>query len=539
MRTRALLGFVTSLSLSLISARAAAQTPPPAKSTAVEISSLRLMREKNLITEQEYASALKDIGASVGSVAGDAPALVLGKWSASLYGFIEGDAMLDSTQSFGDVAGNAQVKRKESKFAPPPNTFAGDHGRLQVSVRNSRFGIRMRAPEVAHVRASATLEMDFLGTDPSIDPSTAGSGAVSYPLGSGASEASFWNNPTMRMRLGYFKVENPIVDILFGQYWHLFGWQPAYQPNSVQIQGLPGELYARTLQLRISKNVPIGPTSLEFALAALRPPQRDSMTPEITGGIKFDLGQWKGLTTRGSTSRDLQPLSFAITGTMRNFVAPSFVQQPTTTISRSTAALAVVAFVPIIPASKGHEGNSLTATSQIVMGGGIADMFTGMTGGIAFPTLANKSKETPTPIYPQNVENGSVVFDTCSAGPNDPGSSCKELHPIQWNVFMVGLQYYLPGLHGRVWVSGNYAHIESPNIANYTRRATTAPVATDDNYVNAANVRQAEDFFNACLFVDPLESVRVGIEYAHYDDKYVDGVHAIHHRGQLSGFFLF
>jgi hypothetical protein len=157
---------------------------------------------------------------------------------------------------------------------------------------------------------------------------------------------------------------------------------------------------------------------------------------------------------------------------------------------------------------------------------------------MAFPTVANKQGINPAPTYPQDIENGNVVYDTCSAG-FDAVSSCHDLHPILWNVYMGGLQYYLPGLKGRVWVSGNYAHIESPNIANYTRPDATPPNPNDENYVSAATVRKSEDFFNASLFVDPLESVRIGIEYAHYDDKYVDGVHAIHHRGQLSGFFIF
>ncbi len=522
-----------------------AQTSKPAVDAAapatIQVTSLRLLRDKNVISQAEYESALKDIGASIGAQATEAPALVIGKWSTSIYGFIEGDAIVDTTQSFGDVAGNGLVQRQDRNFAPPPavqSTYAGDHGRVQFSVRNTRFGLRLKAPELAKVRASATLEMDFLGTDPSIDPTSSGT----YPL-AGSSEASFWNNPTMRVRLAYFKVESPIVDMMVGQSWHLFGWQPTYHPNSVLIQGLPGELYGRTMQVRISKTIPTGPTSLEVAVAALRPPQRNSMIPEFTGGLRLSLDKWKGMNTRGSTARELTPLSVALTGTMRNWVTPEFVSLPTKTKSLTTAAVAVTAFVPIIPVSKGH---SLSIGGQIMMGSGIADLLTGMTGGMAFPSLAKPAGTTP-PAYPQDVENGEVVYDTCANGTaqNDPRSSCFDLHGIQWNVFMAGVQYYLPGLDGRVWISGNYAHIQSPNVADYTRKATTAPAATDYNYVNAAAVRQAEDFFDACLFVDPLPSVRVGVEYAHFDDQYVDRydnskhVRAVNHRGQLSGFFIF
>jgi len=52
-------------------------------------------------------------------------------------------------------------------------------------------------------------------------------------------------------------------------------------------------------------------------------------------------------------------------------------------------------------------------------------------------------------------------------------------------------------------------------------------------------VRQFEDFFDANVFVDPLPSVRFGAEYAYFDDRYVDGTHAVNHRVQVSGFFMF
>jgi hypothetical protein len=41
------------------------------------------------------------------------------------------------------------------------------------------------------------------------------------------------------------------------------------------------------------------------------------------------------------------------------------------------------------------------------------------------------------------------------------------------------------------------------------------------------------------LFVDPVPAVRIGAEYANFNDVYVDGTHAINHRVQLSGFFIF
>ncbi len=505
---------------------------PSAKAAAAEFSSLRLLREKGVITAAEYDAALRDMGASVGSLAADAPTLVVGRWSTTLYGFVETDLIADSTQSFADQAGNGQVQRQNGDVLPLPyvqNTYAGDHGRTQFSVRNSRFGLQLRAPEAAGVRGSATLEMDFLGFDPSLDPSINNRGETVYPYATGGSEAGFWNNPTMRLRQAYMKIETPIVDITVGQTWHIFGWQPVFHPNTVQIQGVPGELYARTAQVRLSKRIELGPTTLELAAAALRPPQRNSMMPELSGGLRFSIDRLTGMQTQGSTGTGLSPASIAVSGTMRNFALPNFEQVPKNSVAITTGAVAVDAFIPLIPATKGHEGNSLSLTGQFVMGGGIGDMFTGMQSGMTFPSLPNTTGVNPPPAYPQDIENGLVVYDT----------KTFDLHPIQWTAIMGGVQYYLPGLAGRVWLAGNYSHIASPNIAAYTRNDSSAPSPNEYNYAPAALVRESEDWFDACAFVDPTPALRLGLEYAHYDDKFADGKHAINHRAQVSGFFRF
>src|SRR6185503_7726817 len=170
---------------------------------------LRLLREKGVITQAEYDSSVRDLAESTGSQAGDALTLVVGRWSTTMYGFVEADHIFDSTESFNDGAGNGQVAR--------PGTYQGDHSRLMFGVRNSRIGFRLRAPEYHRVRVSALLEMDFLGNQPP-----------------GVTEAAFFTNPGFRIRHFNLKMETPIVDVLVGQYWQLFGWQSIYQPNTVE-----------------------------------------------------------------------------------------------------------------------------------------------------------------------------------------------------------------------------------------------------------------------------------------------------------------
>ena len=54
-----------------------------------------------------------------------------------------------------------------------------------------------------------------------------------------------------------------------------------------------------------------------------------------------------------------------------------------------------------------------------------------------------------------------------------------------------------------------------------------------------AQVVTSEDFFDVNLFWDIISGARLGLEYANFNDQYVDGVHALNNRFQLSGFFIF
>jgi len=476
------------------------------------------MHDKGILTDAEYRSALSEIGASTGTRAEEANSLVVGKWSATLYGFLEGDYILDSTQSFPETGGNALVARPKG-FAPPPpspqSTYAGDNARMQFSVRNTRFGLRLRAPEISKVRASGTLEMDFLGFDPAPPTTT---------------EAAFFTSPTLRVRHAYLKVETPVVDVLVGQYWHMFGWQPAFFPSSVEIQGLPGQLYARTPQLRLSRKFGGPAGGVELAVAGMRPPTRDGAVPELTGGLRVTLDKWRGVQSTGSTNTSLASASLAVTGDFRYFRVAEFALVPGATRSIPTGAVAVDAFLPVIPATEKSRANALSLNGEFVYGAGISDLYTSFTGGLQLPSLPNTTGINPPPTYPQSFDNGMIVFDN---------NTNHDLHAVVWSTFIVGVQYYFPGVNGKIWVAGNYSHTESPNIQDFTNPSTTPPNPQNSNYVYAATVRKFEDWFDANLFFDPLPSVRIGLEYAYFNDRYVDGIHAINHRGQISGFFLF
>jgi hypothetical protein len=462
------------------------------------------MREKGIISEAEYQGALRDLSETAGLTAPDQNTLVLGKWKTTLYGFIEADNIYDTTRSFTDLPGNALVARA--------NTQAGENGRFTMGVRNSRLGVRMAAPEVSGVRTSGMLEMDFLGTQLPV-------GNGPYPAPTAAStayfgtEGAFFTNPTMRIRHANLKVETPVVDFLAGQYWHLFGLQGNYFPNTVEIQGVPGQLYARTPQLRISKTIKAQPVTVEIAVAAMRPVQRDSATPDGEGGIRIALDSWTGVQTVGATGTQLSPLSVGVSGLLRHVAVDNYSAKPTYTNDLGMSAFALDGFIPIIPGTKHSKDNSLSLNGEFETGYGIADQYTGLTGGVSFPALPNPMMTTPPPGYSPDIDNGIVTY-----------ASNGTLHAIQWTGYLIGLQYYLPGVDGKLWVSGNFSHMSSAN---------------SHFYGSATGTLSEEDWFDVNFFVAPTPALRIGIEYANFRSIYVDGQDAINHHGQLSGFFIF
>ena len=471
-----------------------AQAPSPPQTTshriAVELTTLGLMRQKGIITQDEYDSAMRDLGDSVGTQSGEAPTLMLGRWSTTFYGFVEADHIYDSTQSFNDNAGNGQVARSD--------TYAGTHGRFMFGVRNSRIGFRLRAPEFHHVRASAMLEMDFLGNQPP-----------------NASEAAFFTNPGFRVRHVNLKLETPIVDVLVGQYWDLFGWGSTFQPNTVEIQGVPGEVYSRTPQIRLSKSIKTRPITVELAAAVMRPPQRDSGYPEGQVGARLAVNQWTGLTTSGSTGTSIQPLSVAVSADFRKFKLPELTASPKSSVDSSLGwGIAADALIPVLRARPDKKGNALTLTGEYAWGLGTADLYSGVgAAGTSFPALPNPTMATPAPTYTPDVDPGMVVY-----------SADGTLHLIQWQSYIVGVQYYLPGMNGRGWLSANYSHMESNNAKLH----------------GAANrARLAEDWFDVNLFADVTPAVRLGLEYAYFRDHYADGNTPVNQRVQLSAFYLF
>jgi hypothetical protein len=178
--------------------------------------------------------------------AAPAPQSMLSKWKLTFYGFVELDITHDSTQSYGEASGAALIARD--------GTYASEHGRTQFTARDSRIGFRINAPDVGEIKTSGVLEMDFLGNQPP-----------------GLTSASLVTNATFRLRQALIRVETPYVDLLFGQGYHVFNWQPFFFPMAVSYFPLLNMPFGRMPQVRISKTIKTDPVLNILGSHALYP----------------------------------------------------------------------------------------------------------------------------------------------------------------------------------------------------------------------------------------------------------------------------
>lgn len=458
-------------------APAPAPPPEPVATVSQVQAALQLMRDKGLITPTEYDEALA--GRAVPVAAPMKPVLAP-KWETTLYGFVEADAIVDSTQSLTEVAGNNALAR--------PDTYAGQHGRFEYSVRNSRLGFRVRAPEFYRLNASAVVEMDFLGNQ-----------------APNASELIISTAGLLRLRHVNLLIETPYIDLLIGQSWQLFGWQPYFQPGSVSIPGIAGNVFSRAAQIRLSHRFRTSPVSVDVAVALARAPQRDSLDPDGQAGLRIVFNHLRGLRTVTATQTTVDSAAIGISGTLRRFSLPEFVANPQNSVSTAGWGVSLDALFPII-AVPDRRAWALTLHGSYVRGAGIADFFTGLTGGVSFPALPLGG------TYSANIDRGLALFDKNGI-----------LGTVDWQAFLVGLQFYLPP-QGRIFLTSNYSQMNSDNAQNF---GEPTQVFTQSRLINAS------------LFIDATASLRFGIEYSWLQQTYADQAVAQNHRGWFSGFFLF
>ena len=306
--------------------------------------------------------------------------------------------MHDSTRAFGEAVVNNAMAR--------PATLAGDNPRTQFSARDTRVGLALSSPTRGSVRTSGIIEVDFFGNQQS-----------------NANEDATFSAPALRLRHAYVKFETPVVDVLAGQTSDLFAWGGAgFYPNTVAFLGVPGEIYHRDPQLRVSKVLSGSWVTFEAAVAAVRPAQRDGEIPDGQGGLRIAFERWLGASGQGASLPKAAPASLGVSGLYRHFSVPAFTTQAANPNKANGWGAAVNLFLPIIPASSHNDlGNTLSATAEASMGTGIANLYTGLTGGVLFPALTNPSMTLPVPTFTPDIDQGLLTYD--AAG---------QLHTVNW-----------------------------------------------------------------------------------------------------------
>jgi hypothetical protein len=305
----------------------------------------------------------------------------------------------------------------------------------------------------------------------------------------------------------YLMLDSDIVTVTLGQAWQLFGWQPYFHPNTVDIQGVPGQVYSRSPKAQFTHKFK-GPVDIEIGADVSRPPQRSSAEPDLQAGIKVSLPEWVGVHTIGSTGTAIDAAAIGISGLSRGFRVPNTLTpgRDQSDATRGNAAVADL-FLPVLHPNKESRGNSLSMTAEYAYGAGYAEEYSGFNMGIPAGAVAGIT------------DQGSIAY------------LGNDLKAIQLRSTMLGIQYYLPG-DGTMWLALNYGATHSRNLGLMSATPGGAVFAP-------GTVFKSAQFLNLSLFWDVTPAVRFGLSIDRYRDTYVDEVQSKDLRIQFSAFYLF
>lgn len=406
-------------------------------------------------------------------------------WKIILGGMVELDAISDSTRSFNEMIGNSPVVNGSSRF--------------QFSLRNTRLSLAVGAPEVESWKTRGYFEADFLGFDPN-----PGSSGITN------TEGSFFNNPTLRVRHAYFQANRGGFQLLAGQAWSLFGWQPYYFLGTAEVSPIPGMIYTRTAQVQALQNLSEEEWgTFQAAIAFARPPQRDSGYPDFQAGLRFASDIRKsGFTGGASGLQRTQPMSLAVSGLARPIL-----------VSGSqvwASACAVDTLLPIVASSNGKDfGNTLSFTAEYSFGSGYGDQFPGWTGNTANPLSAS----TVSPSKNLSLDGGIGDYDVSG-----------NFQLINLKTVNAQLQYHFP-TEWRSFLTLGGGYLYSNNMENLVSSgglASSGRIPYSREYVGFAN-----------FFHDFTDQIRTGFEFAHIETGYADGSIGLNNRYQLTLLFVF
>jgi hypothetical protein len=414
-------------------------------------------------------------------------------WQMGFYGWVELDTIYDTTQSFSETVLNQNISR--------PNTIAGDNPRYQATPKDSRIGYKVAAPAFGDLKASAQMEADFFGVVPS-----------------NATQDQSYTYAGIRLRQYYAKLETPVVDLLVGQTFDLFGWGgQGFFPNTPHNLGVMGEVFHRNVQLRLSHVFETQPLSVEIAAAGVRPATRDSGTPDVQAGLKFTFNGWQGASAQGPRPAKSAPAALGLSAVGRRLAVTDFQSLAgDPQIARGWGAV-VSLFLPIIPSRGKDLSNTFSVTGEVSTGTGIADLYLTLNGGVLFPSLPNPKNVLPAPAYTPNIDNGIVTFDADG-----------KLRTINWQGLMVNAHYHLPFREGKMLsLSGTYSQVRSNNAMALTPRQGQYFVWDKGRNIDGT------------LWWSITPAFQMALSYQMMQQTYGDGVIAKNNRAEAAWWFFF
>ena len=421
---------------------------------------------------------------------------MFGKTKVTLINFIEFDAFNDSTESFQDSYGGAIVRN---------NVYGGLHGRTNFTARNTQFGLQVDGPEYHGMKPGGHCRMDFNGQQPGTPQN-------------GTSEYSFQTSATARLFQCYGYLQTPYVDILGGLTYTIFGNQPYFFPASLTFLGIPGEVFVRTPQLRLSHQFATPHVDVVMMVAAARPPQRDAEVPDGVGALRVQFNDWKGAHTLGAVGVKVDPAAIGISGEVRRFRVQEQAVAPVNSHTENGAGISLDVLLPIIP-SKGltDVGNTMTATASFTMGYGISDSYTNLTAGAPAQSRPAAVGAAPYAAAPPqlDIDPGLAFYD-----PNG------FLHAVDWKSVNIGLQYRFPG-PGNIYAYGNYTYLKSDNLAQLMPPKAGA----------VSTIFDAQSFAAGGIGWAIVPNFQMSFEYSNLRQTFLDGGEATNNRFSFATYY--
>ena len=441
---------------------------------------------------------------------------MMGKWVTTMYGFVQVDTVYDTTNSYNNWPFNAAPAAPGvvGEGNPLSHLTASQSSTLMsprygMDVNNSRIGFALSSPVYNGYKIRALLEMDFLAS-----PGEAlnNNGQLVGPAVGGL---GYVTNPIFRIRHFFFDVTTPSWgNVLVGQYWSLFGWQPYNIQNNLQIAPGPGTAYGRFPQIRWYKILHMDALSqglmLEPAVAVMTPPTTTGGIPAFTEGLKLSDSDLMTEMMIGDTGKGQFPASIGISGIEQNY---SGYNAANVGYNSWTAAGAVDLILPIIPIKDGKPGNNLTLQAEYTWGQGDAWQFPNLSFG--------------------GVGNGATVGNATF-----PGTTA--FMPLDIQTYNADLQYYFPD-DARTSIVVGFAADNASNLqqlANAGIGGLGGALSTNGLYTYLEPDTHLT-FTYVDLWHDFTPAVRAGLEFGQYDAVYANGVNALDNRVMMSWFYLF